>query len=70
MFINNLAKNYKNRNENYWMNRSFNKFSDRKKSPMLSCRKTQNRTTYSEYKRNKRRSFYSFNKSQKYSKQF
>ena len=70
MFINNLAKNYKNRNENYWMNQSFKNFSDRKKSPMLSCRKTQNRTTYSEYKRIKRRSFYSFNKSQKYSKQF
>ena len=69
MFISNLAKNYKNRNENYWMNRSFKNFSDRLKSPMLSCRKTQNRTTYSEYKRIKRRSFYSFNKSQKYSKQ-
>ena len=67
MFISNPNQNNKKGNEHLWTNRSFNKYTDRKRSPNLN-RKIQNRTTYSE-NRSPKNSINSSNKTKKYSKQ-
>ena len=66
MFISKLNQNNRKSNESSLMNRSFNKYSDRIKSPN---KKIQNRTTYSDNKKSPTKSFYSNNKIKKYSKQ-
>ena len=71
MFISRMNGNNPNKNNNEfnWMNRSYNKILERKKSPIDSNTKSQNRTIFSESKRTPRRSIYSNNKIKKYSKQ-
>ena len=69
IFLSNLVQQNNKSKVSVWKNRSFNKYTDRERSPVTSSRKIQNRSTYSEYNRNTKRSIYSNNKIKKYSKQ-
>ena len=69
IFLSNLVQQNNKSKVSVWKNRSFNKYSDRERSPVTSSRKIQNRSTYSEYNRNTKRSIFSNNKIKKYSKQ-